>query len=287
MPPVADLGARMMARVVVAVAALRTGSLEGKYVRASQVELGREVFCQDQCRSWSRLAQGELQVRCAWLASIMGGSTAHGDGSVNAEGGVYRKTTNDGGIRFLRAEHVALPDKGGQPVAFLPDFVEDELIQHLGPPQELFGARTRSGPRPVKAVFKVREPDYASLLVLLRERNMVEFRSEAAYCVNGLFGVPKGEVGDPLTRMITDSRPTNCMTKQLTGVELPNPGKLLELPAWIRRAAALDIHSFYNCLRLPEEWKRFSGCQRSRAISWGAKKTGSIRLTQHCLWGGQ
>jgi hypothetical protein len=135
----------------------------------------------------------------------------------------------------------------------------------------LFGGDQHGGqgPPPVKAVFKVKEQDYADLLLKLKERNMVEFRDEACYCVNGLFGVPKGELEDPLTRMITDSRPTNQLTKELPKIKLPNPSWLLELPPWVRKAAALDIHSFYNCLKLPEDWKQWFGLPAIRGAAVG------------------
>jgi hypothetical protein len=136
------------------------------------------------------------------------------DGSVDADGGVYRKTIDDAGIRFLKADYIAIPDLGGQPVSFLPEYLDADTLSVLESPNLIGGDQHGGqGPPPVKAVFKVKEQDYSDLLLKLKERNMEEFRDEACYCVNGLFGVPKGELEDPLTRMITDSRPTNQLTK--------------------------------------------------------------------------
>jgi len=95
-----------------AVNALRTGILDGRRVRSKLNVLNGEVFHQGRRGSWSRLAQRELQVRSVWMASVLASGPALRDGSVDAEGGVYRKIKDDAGIRFLKAEHIAIPDLG-------------------------------------------------------------------------------------------------------------------------------------------------------------------------------
>ena len=98
---------------------------------------------------------------------------------------------------------------------------------------------------------------------------MVEFRDPKPTYINGLLGVPKGEVGDQLTRMTTDARPINDLTIELPSVALPNPGSLQGLPTWVKLAAALDIHSFYNCLNLPCNWRGHFGLPAIKGSSLG------------------
>jgi hypothetical protein len=98
---------------------------------------------------------------------------------------------------------------------------------------------------------------------------MVDFLEVPALRENGLFGVPKSSVEDPLTRMITDGESTNWFTKRLPKVRLPNPESLSRLPRWCKKAAALDIHSFYNCLKLPAGWRKYFGLPKIRASEVG------------------
>jgi hypothetical protein len=213
-------------------------------------------------RGWNRLAQRELQVCAGELAASVSQFTRR-DGSIEVEGDVYRKTNGEDEIRYVKAEFLALPEIGGEPVDFVDSFLTQETRTVLEPVERLFGATVQSQ-ESVKPVFRVRDEDYASLCLTLRERHMVEFVTEEPDIINGLFGVPKGAAADPLTRMITDSRPGNEKTIPLPQVQLPNPSTLLRLPKWLTHAAALDIHSFYNCLKIPWSWRRKFGLPRIR-----------------------
>jgi hypothetical protein len=92
------------------------------------------------------------------------------DGLIEVEGDVYRKTNGEDGIRYVKAELLALPDIGEEPVEFVDKF-------------------------------------------LTRETRTV---------------IP------------------------------------LRLPKWLTHAVALDIHSFYHCLKIPVAWRRKFGLPRIR-----------------------
>ncbi len=161
------------------------------------------------------------------------------------------------------AEHLALPEVGGEPVAFL-DFVSERTRSLLTPIEQLFESTECAPPRleelerrPVGHHVEVDE--YPRVVLKLLLHKMIELRKRKPRRINGLFGVPKGKVEDPLTRMITNAERTNWHTRKLPPVKLPNPSTLLKLPAWVKKAAALDIQSFYNCLKLPEEWREHFG----------------------------
>ena len=86
------------------------------------------------------------------------------------------------------------------------------------------------GGRCRRPCFRVKLEDYGLLLLRLKDVSMVDFLEVPALRENGLFGVPKSSVEDPLTRMITDGESTNWFTKRLPKVRLPNPESLSRLP---------------------------------------------------------
>ena len=79
--------------------------------------------------------------------------------------------------------------------------------------------------------------------------------TDSPRCINGLFGVPKG---DDTTRFILDARPANCYFVRPPKVKLPSPSHLAALriphhnPLFV---AKLDLSNFYHQLALPE-WIR-------------------------------
>jgi len=67
--------------------------------------------------------------------------------------------------------------------------------------------------------------EYVALVLRMFKLRMLGFTSQPR-CVNGLFGVPKG---DGLMRLILDARPANCYFVDPPVVKLPSPSHLCQL----------------------------------------------------------
>ena len=95
---------------------------------------------------------------------------------------------------------------------------------------------------------------YILLVKRMVELQMLEFTTTPC-CVNGLFGVPKG---DEEIRLILDARAANCLFVDPPHVHLPTPSHLSQLlvsPGSSFTVAKLDISNFYHQLSLPD-WLR-------------------------------
>ena len=235
---------------------------------------GRQCFIEEEVEgwcnprvAWNPAAHVALAESSREVAEVVC-RTSQGDPE-SAVGYRRTKESRADAVRYLRAEHLALPAVGSAPVDFLP-LLDPEVRSLLEPVQDLFewdpGER---GGRRRRPCFRVKPEEYGPLLLRLKEVSMVDFLEVPALRENGVFGVPESSVEDPLTRMITDGESTNWFTKRLPKVRLPNPESLSRLPRWCRKAAALDIHSFYNCLKLPAGWRKYFGLPKIRASEVG------------------
>jgi hypothetical protein len=95
--------------------------------------------------------------------------------------------------------------------------------------------------------------EYTALVARMHSLGMLSMTT-APMCVNGLFGVPKGDK----IRLILDARPANCYFVRPPHVTLPSPSHLAALripqgrPLYV---AKMDLSNFYHQLTLPE-WMR-------------------------------
>jgi hypothetical protein len=95
--------------------------------------------------------------------------------------------------------------------------------------------------------------EYVSLIARMLRLGMLSLTSSPV-CVNGLFGVPKGEQ----IRLILDARPANCYFVRPPRVTLPSPSHFASLqipPGRSLYVAKMDLSNFYHQLTLPE-WMR-------------------------------
>ena len=164
--------------------------------------------------------------------------------------------------RYLVAEHMAVPQAGGEPINFIP-FLPEALQRLCCQAERLFCGPPVVGRNP-KARNYVRPKEYPRVLQLLRDRRMVEFTPVKPLRINGFFGVPKNTLADPLSRVITNCAATNYWTAELPKVTLPSPENLAYLPPSHKWGCGLDVESYYNTLRLPTEWRRYFGLPRVR-----------------------
>jgi hypothetical protein len=95
--------------------------------------------------------------------------------------------------------------------------------------------------------------EYVALISRMALLGMLSMTTTPA-CVNGLFGVPKGDK----IRLILDARPANCYFVRPPRVRLPSPSHLAALriphgrPLYVSK---MDLSNFYHQLTLPE-WIR-------------------------------
>jgi hypothetical protein len=111
------------------------------------------------------------------------------------------------------------------------------------------------------AAAKLRRPralasrqEYLRLIQRMLTSGMVQL-TDSPRCVNGLFGVPKG---DTETRLILDARAANCYFVDAPHVRLPSPAHLTQLQVDDRSpffVAKMDLSNFYHQLVLPH-WIR-------------------------------
>jgi hypothetical protein len=95
--------------------------------------------------------------------------------------------------------------------------------------------------------------EYVALIARMLPLGMLSLTLKPA-CVNGLFGVPKGDQ----IRLILDARPANCYFVRPPRVLLPTPSHLASLripPGRPMYVAKMDLSNFYHQLTLPE-WMR-------------------------------
>jgi hypothetical protein len=151
-------------RAVDAVAALRIGrcgiradaSWDGRPARGDGVVVAEEATWEKRMmlddlevlypaaeRGWNRLARWELQVCAGELADEVRQFTRR-DGSIDVDDGVYRKTNGEDEIRYVKAEFLALPEIGGEPVEFVNQFLTQETRTVLEPVEKLFSATVQS-----------------------------------------------------------------------------------------------------------------------------------------------
>jgi hypothetical protein len=95
--------------------------------------------------------------------------------------------------------------------------------------------------------------EYVALISRMARLGMLSMTT-APSCVNGLFGVPKGDQ----IRLILDARPANCYFVRPPRVRLPSPSHLAALripsgrPLYVSK---MDLSNFYHQLTLPD-WIR-------------------------------
>jgi hypothetical protein len=95
--------------------------------------------------------------------------------------------------------------------------------------------------------------EYVALISRMTQLGMLSMTTTPA-CVNGLFGVPKGDK----IRLILDARPANCYFVRPPRVRLPSPSHLAALriphgrPLYVSK---MDLSNFYHQLLLPD-WIR-------------------------------
>ena len=198
--------------------------------------------------------QKGLQELCAQFGSrIAWDRNEHG--SVQAPFRGYG-LKQDSTPRYLKAKNLALPKQGNVPVDFI-DRMPAELQELFAKPEILFGAEAKNKAK--KPAWMIHPGDYQGVLEAEMNRGMIELAEEPNLIINGAFGVAKGEPEDPLTRAIVDGTPVNNVTAELPKVRLPNPSSLKNLPDWVQFAAAGDLESYYNNLKLPVLWRPYFG----------------------------
>ena len=95
--------------------------------------------------------------------------------------------------------------------------------------------------------------EYVALISRMARLGMLSMTTSPA-CINGLFGVPKGDK----IRLILDARPANCYFVHPPRVRLPSPSHLAALriprghPLYVSK---MDLSNFYHQLTLPD-WIR-------------------------------
>jgi hypothetical protein len=161
------------------------------------------------------------------------------------------------GILPIVADRVALPDNL-QHVELLSALPPDVSQLYASPerlllPTELAASRlATAGLRRPRVLAHRRQ--YVQLVHRMLRLGMLQFTT-APQCVNGLFGVPKG---DDETRLILDARAANCYFVDSPHVQLPSPSHLAQLQVHNGRpfsVAKMDLSNFYHQLVLPS-WVR-------------------------------
>ena len=181
--------------------------------------------------------------------------------------GIKKKQT----ARRLEADHLALPKIENTPVPFYP-WLSPELAEELREIDRVFSdACLADVSSPTRASVLVARPEeYPKILMRLKERQMIRLVTTRPKLLNGMFGVAKGAVEDPLSRFITNAVPTNEHTFPLkTKLRLPDPSVLNRLPAWVQWVAATDIESYYNTMLLPNDWGPYMGFPRVEGYKVG------------------
>ena len=95
--------------------------------------------------------------------------------------------------------------------------------------------------------------EYVALISRMARLGMLSMTTTPV-CINGLFGVPKGDK----IRLILDARPANCYFVRPPRVKLPSPSHLAALriprghPLYVSK---MDLSNFYHQLTLPD-WIR-------------------------------
>lgn len=150
----------------------------------------------------------------------------------------------------LVADRVSLPPAPGS--ASLLDLLPPHLVPlYSGPEGGLILPEPTPAPKP--SVFAAPR-EYAALVRRLHGLGMVEFRPDAR-CVNGVFGVRKGE---DMIRFIVNAVPANRAMTPPVKVVLPGPDLITNLQVPPDRplyVAKLDICNYYHRIGLPA-WLR-------------------------------
>lgn len=181
------------------------------------------------------------------------------DSIPSSHGGESLSTYSDTlprGLVSLRASRVALPShlNNVSMLSLLPDnlsllYNSPEVLllpSHIAQ-QNLRAAKLK------KPRVLAEHGEYVALVRRMIQLGMLSMTTSPS-CVNGLFGVPKGEQ----TRLILDARPANCYFVRPPAVVLPSPSHLAALriphgrPLFV---AKMDLSNFYHQLTLPE-WIR-------------------------------
>ena len=211
----------------------------------------------------------KLQELCQTYAARLTGALQSGGPAVSLFKGYGLKARSK--PRNLKAGQLALPKQENTPVDFIPRMPR-QLQALFEDPKRLFGREKPQKRR--KAAWMIQDDEVGPVFRELYSRGVVEFTKVKPLVTNGAFGVPKNEDWDPLSRVITDATPVNELTIDLPDTTLPNPASLSNLPKWVEFAAAGDLESYYNNLKLPVPWRKYFGFPPVRGHDIGKTDNG-------------
>jgi hypothetical protein len=164
---------------------------------------------------------------------------------------------SDTGIVPLVASRVALPDNLHH-VSLLSSLPSDVASVYSSSSRLLLPADVAASRLAAAGLHKPRalasRREYVLLIQRMLGLGMLQL-TDSPQCVNGVFGVPKG---DEETRLILDARAANCFFVDSPHVSLPSPSHLAQLQVDSCSSfvvAKMDLSNFYHQLVLPD-WIR-------------------------------
>ena len=162
----------------------------------------------------------------------------------------------------LTVDNVAIPGEGGRKVRLI-DLLPAVVVEELKSVRLVEGAESEEASESAdddyaSLLFGVSPGEYEPLVFLLQKHGIVELVSTPGEAVQGVFGVPKGD----LARLILNAVAANLLCKTPPDPDLPlieSLAKLVVTGGDRLFLSLLDLSDYYHGLLLPEDLKSLFG----------------------------